>query len=221
MISSTTSQASSTRLRMASSAVIWFSTKPRRSSCVMGSTLGAGIPSASSLYSGTIAFLPASTESACSWPALSVYVICAVPSRTPSCESRTMLPFSGASPSRSTDRRSAAASSVTGSLETYMIVPRMPTTIVDVLTSIVSFASSFSLTSRKILPSVRFIESAPAFFSNSTRLSASRVTMRPLSRPTEAELASPVFMASPLLRRAFSMTGRCLPAESSISTVPS
>ena len=112
-------------------------------------------------------------------------------------------------------------SSVTGSLEAYTIVPRMPTTMVDVLMSIVSFASSFSLTSRKRWPSVRFIESAPAFFSNSTRLSASRVTTRPWSRPTEAVLDSPVFMASPLFRRTFSMTGRCLPDESSISTLPS
>ena len=56
---------------------------------------------------------------------------------------------------------------------------------------------------------------------NSTRLSAASVRILSSSRLTDAVLSGPVRMASPLLKRTFSMTKRGEPVSSSISTVPS
>ena len=59
------------------------------------------------------------------------------------------------------------------------------------------------------------------FLVNWTFVFSSSVTILEESSPTEALLAAPVRMESPLLNRIFSMTRLDLPDESSISTVPS
>ncbi len=106
-------------------------------------------------------------------------------------------------------------------METTTIVPRIPTVIVEVLISSDSSPPSFSLTSRKKLPSERESCISLDFLVNFTFVFSSKVTILVESIPTEALLAAPVCSDCPLLKRMFSMTRPDLPDSSSISTVPS